>query len=78
MDNTESAEYKPASSQLPGQPTASDHICGLNMATAVADAGKEWERQGEHHNKRHFSLLTPSNCTHWQLQGHAADLKTSY
>lgn len=71
MDNSESAEFKPASSQLPGHSSASDHHSGLNVATSVGDAGKLGGKGKEEvrcHSKRSFSLLlTPSNHTHGQL-----------
>lgn len=70
MDNSESAEYKPASSWVPGQLSGSDHLSGLNVATSVGDTGKLGGKGKEEvrcHGKRSFSLLTPSNRTHGQL-----------
>lgn len=70
MNNSESAEFKPASSQLTGHPSASDHLSGLHMATSVGDADKlsgKGKEEARCHSKRSFSLLTPSNRTHGQL-----------
>lgn len=70
-DNSESAEFKPARSQLPDQPSASDHLSGLNMAPSVGDDGElsgKGKEEVRCQSKRSFSLLlTPSNRTHGQL-----------
>lgn len=66
MDNSESAEYKPASSWVPGQLSGSDHLSGLNVATSVGNTGKLGGKGKEEVRPREEEL-TLSNRTHGQL-----------
>lgn len=57
MDNSESAEYKPASSWVPGQLSGSDHLSGLNVATSVGNTGKLGGKGKEEVRPREEELL---------------------